>query len=244
MIIYGKNPVYEILTSRPRDIEEVYLIKQGPKGKHSDLLKLCETSKVRVKFLPKDAVTRIAETPSHQGVAAKVTEFRYTELSDVLSSRSDSKLLLVILDHIEDPQNLGAIIRTSHVLGADAVIIPKDRAANVTPAVIRASAGTAHHLPVIRVTNLRRTIEELKKSGVWIVGGDTDAEKMIHQEKLSSLDVALVVGSEGRGLSKGIRDSCDFLVSIPENGRASSLNASVAAGIILYEIVKGRVKEG
>ncbi|MEZ4546651.1 MAG: 23S rRNA (guanosine(2251)-2'-O)-methyltransferase RlmB [Thermodesulfobacteriota bacterium] len=157
------------------------------------------------------------------------------------ASRSKlEKLLVVILDHLEDPQNLGAIIRTVDVLGAHGVVIPKDRAASVTPAVIKASAGAVNHVPVARVTNISNVIEELKREGVWIAGADAKAPKAVYEEDLSKVDLGLVIGNEGKGISAKVREKCDFLVSIPQSGTVTSLNASVSAGVLIYEIMRQR----
>jgi 23S rRNA (guanosine2251-2'-O)-methyltransferase len=146
----------------------------------------------------------------------------------------------LILDHIEDPQNLGAMIRTVNVLGAHGVVIPKDRSASVTPAVIKASAGATSFIPVARVINIVSVMKELKKKGLWIVGADQSAPKAVFEEDLGRLDLALVIGSEGKGLGRMVREECDFLVSIPGVGEVSSLNASVAAGIMIYEVMRQR----
>ena len=170
MIIYGKNPVKELLADPRSRIDEVIVVKDSRKDGDHEILALAKKRGVRVQLLPRDAVTRLTGTASHQGVAARVPEWEYSSLGDIIeASRSKlEKLLVVILDHLEDPQNLGAIIRTVDVLGAHGVVIPKDRAASVTPAVIKASAGAVNHVPVARVTNISNVIEELKREGVWI----------------------------------------------------------------------------
>ncbi len=149
-------------------------------------------------------------------------------------------MLAVIIDNIEDPQNLGAIIRTVNVLGAHGVIIPKDRAAGVTPSVVKSSAGATGFVPVSKVVNLAATIRDLKKENIWVAGADPEAPKSIFEEDLGRLDLALVIGNEGRGLTRIVKGECDFLLSIPNLGEVSSLNASVAAGIMIYEVVRQR----
>ena len=240
MIIYGKNPVLELLSNPSSEIEEVYFSRDDS----SEILKLAKSRGVRTSTLSKEELANLCDTNSHQGIAARVKEFKYADLAETISSAKKNKeqLLLIVLDHLEDPQNLGAIIRTADVLGADAVVIPKDRAAAVTPSVVKASAGAVSHLPVSRVTNLSTVIRDLKKQGVWIVGADSSASKSIYQEDFSRIDIALVVGNEGKGLGHKIKSECDFLVSIPQSGRVSSLNASVAAGIMIYEIIRQRSK--
>lgn len=242
MIIYGKNPVNEILSDPHSGIDEIILNKDAKSDNTSKIVKLAKKRGVKVSFLPREALTRLAGTSSHQGVLAKIADFKYSDISDIiqLARSKGESLLIVILDHIEDPQNLGAIVRTADFLGAHGVVIPKDRAAAVTPAVIKASSGAVNNLLIARVVNLARVIKDLKKDGVWIVGADADSRQTVYEQDLKNLDLALVVGSEGRGLSKSVMESCDFLVSIPKSGKVSSLNASVAAGIILYDIVRQR----
>ncbi|MFA9408590.1 MAG: 23S rRNA (guanosine(2251)-2'-O)-methyltransferase RlmB, partial [Candidatus Dadabacteria bacterium] len=174
--------------------------------------------------------------------AARIKDYEYHNLADIVSRTKEKgdKLLLIILDHLEDPQNLGAIIRTADVLGAHGVVIPKDRAASVTPAVVKASSGAVSYMPVSRVVNLANVIRDLKKGGVWIVGADSSSSTSVHQEDFKNLDIALVIGNEGKGLSQKIKSECDFLVSIPQSGKVSSLNASVAAGVMIYEIIRQR----
>ena len=242
MIIYGKNPVKEAISQTLSKIEEILISQELEKERISDIIRLAREKNVKVSFLPRDAISRITGTSSHQGIAARISEFEYSNVDNILSNakKKGERLLIILLDHIEDPQNLGAIIRTVNVLGAHGVIIPKDRAASVTPAVVKASAGAVSFVPIARVVNLVITIRDLKKKGVWIVGADQSATKSVFEEELGTLDLALVVGSEGKGLTRLVREECDFLVSIPNLGEVSSLNASVAAGIMIYEILRQR----
>lgn len=242
MIIYGKNPVKELLADPRSRIDEIIVVKDSKKDGDPEIFALAKRRGVRVQLLPREAVTRLTGTASHQGVAARVPEWEYSSVGDIIeASRSKlEKLLVVILDHLEDPQNLGAIIRTVDVLGAHGVVIPKDRAASVTPAVIKASAGAVNHVPVARVTNISNVIEELKREGVWIAGADAKAPKAVYEEDLSKVDLGLVIGNEGKGISAKVREKCDFLVSIPQSGTVTSLNASVSAGVLIYEIMRQR----
>lgn len=242
MIIYGKNPVRELLSDPRSRIDEIIVAKDSRKDGDQEIFALAKGRGIRVLTLPRDAVTRLTGTASHQGVAARVPEWEYSSVGDIIERARGNleKLLVVILDHLEDPQNLGAIIRTADVLGAHGVVIPKDRAASVTPAVIKASAGAVNHVPVARVTNVSNVIEELKREGVWIVGADAKAPKPVYEEDLSKVDLGLVIGNEGKGLSAKVREKCDFLVSIPQSGTVTSLNASVSAGILIYEIMRQR----
>ncbi|HLE25041.1 MAG TPA: 23S rRNA (guanosine(2251)-2'-O)-methyltransferase RlmB [Thermodesulfobacteriota bacterium] len=245
MIIYGKNPVKEAISQTLSKIEEILISQELEKERISDIIRLAREKNVKVSFLPRDAISRIAGTSHHQGIAARVSEFEYNNVDNILGNakQKGERLLIILLDHIEDPQNLGAIIRTVNVLGAHGVIIPKDRAASVTPAVIKASAGAVSFVPIARVVNLVMTIRDLKKKGVWIVGADPSATKSVFEEELGTLDLALIVGSEGKGLTRLVREECDFLVSIPNLGEVSCLNASVAAGIMIYEILRQRKTE-
>lgn len=242
MIIYGKNPVKELLSDPDSRIDEILISKDGKKESASDIFALAKERGIKVLFLPRDAITRVSGTASHQGVAARISEFEYAGVESILelANSKGEKLLLVILDHIEDPQNLGAIIRTVNVLGAHGVVIPKDRAASITPAVVKASSGAVNHVLIAKVVNLSTVIEVLKKKGVWIVGADPSASRHIYAEDFGKLDIALIIGSEGRGLGQKVKEQCDFLVSIPQAGNVASLNASVSAGILIYEIIRQR----
>lgn len=242
MIIFGRNPVKEALVKDSSKVEEVYISEEAKGEKISEIVRLARERNIKVSFLSPKAIFRIAATSSHQGVAAKISEFNYSSVEEIFERAriKGDKLLAVMLDHIEDPQNLGAIVRTVNALGAHGVIIPKDRAAGVTPAVVKASAGATSFVPIARVVNLVRVIRELKKRGVWIVGADPLASRVLFEEKLGDLDLVLVIGSEGKGLHRLVKEECDFLVSIPCVGEVSSLNASVAAGILIYEIIRQR----
>lgn len=242
MIIYGKNPVKEALAQPSSQVEEVLISEEGKKDRTSDILKLAKEKNIKISFLPREALSRISGTSHHQGIVARIPEFEYQDVERILdrAKTKRERLLTVILDHIEDPQNLGAIIRTVNVLGGHGVIIPKDRAAGVTPSVIKSSAGATSFVPVSRVVNLVATVRDLKKEDVWVVGADREASKSVFEEDLGRLDLALVIGSEGRGLTRLVKGECDFLVSIPNPGEVASLNASVAAGIMIYEVMRQR----
>lgn len=242
MIIYGRNPVRELLSDPDSKIEEILILKDGRKEGTADIFTKAKERGIKVLLLPKDAISRVSGTTAHQGVAARIEDFEYSGIESILgfAEGRGEKLLLVILDHIEDPQNLGAIVRTVNVLGAHGVIIPKDRAASVTPAVVKASSGAVNHVLIAKVVNLSSIIEVLKKKGVWIVGADPTAPVPAFREDLGKVDIALVIGSEGKGLGQKLKEQCDFLVSIPQAGKVASLNASVSAGILIYEILRQR----
>ncbi len=242
MIIYGKNPIIELLSNPSSEIEELYISRNDKSNEASEILKTAKSRGIRTSSLTKESLSELCDTHSHQGIAARIKDYEYHNLADIVSRTKEKgdKLLLIILDHLEDPQNLGAIIRTADVLGAHGVVIPKDRAASVTPAVVKASSGAVSYMPVSRVVNLANVIRDLKKGGVWIVGADSSSSTSVHQEDFKNLDIALVIGNEGKGLGNNIKSECDFLVSIPQSGKVSSLNASVAAGILVYEIIRQR----
>lgn len=243
MIIYGKNPVSELLINPSSEIEEIFIYGDRSRNDTSEVLKTAKSKGVKISNVSKEVLSKLCLSTSHQGIAARIRDFKYHKLADTISHAKEKgeKLLLLILDHLEDPQNLGAIIRTVDVLGAHGVVVPKDRAAPVTPAVVKASAGAVNHVPISRVVNLSVVIRDLKKQGVWIVGADSSSSKSVHEEDFKNLDIALVIGNEGKGLGHKIKSECDFLVSIPQSGVVSSLNASVAAGIMIYEIMRQRM---
>jgi len=242
LIIYGKNPIIELLSNPSSQIEEIYLARDNKRNDTSEILNTAKGRGIKTSSLNKEEMSDLCQTNSHQGIAARVKEFEYSDLVDTISNakKKGEQLLLLLLDHLEDPQNLGAIIRTADVLGAHGVVIPKDRAASVTPAVVKASAGAVNHLPVSRVVNLAKVIRDLKKEGVWIVGADSSSPTSVQEQDLKNMDIALVTGNESKGLAQNIKSECDFLVSIPQSGKVSSLNASVATGIMIYEIVRQR----
>ncbi len=242
MIIYGKNPIIELLSNPSSEIEELYISRNDKSNEASEILKTAKSRGIKTSSLTKESLSELCDTHSHQGIAARIKDYEYHNLADIVSRTKEKgdKLLLIILDHLEDPQNLGAIIRTADVLGAHGVVIPKDRAASVTPAVVKASSGAVSYMPVSRVVNLANVMRDLKKGGVWIVGADSSSSTSVHQEDFKNLDIALVIGNEGKGLGNNIKSECDFLVSIPQSGKVSSLNASVAAGVMIYEIIRQR----
>ncbi len=191
--------------------------------------------------MSKERLDQLSETGKHQGVLAYLAAYEYAEVEDMLALARERKEapFLILLDNIEDPHNLGAIIRTANQAGAHGVIIPKRRAAGLTATVAKASAGALHYTPVARVTNLGQTIEELKEKGLWFACADLDGETM-YQCSLTG-PIGLVIGSEGEGVGRLIREKCDFIVRIPMFGQIDSLNASVAAGVLAYEIVRQRL---
>ena len=240
--VFGVNPVLEALRARPEEIETLFIAEgQLTRGHAGELLSRAREARVRVRRLPRERLAALSEGGVHQGVVAEVRSFHYAELEDLLRRAQDSAgpPLLVALDGIQDPHNLGAIIRSAHALGAHGVIIPKDRAAQVTGAVAKASAGAVEHCPVARVTNLARTLEELKQGGLWVAAADQDGAQVLYDAQLDG-SLVLVVGAEGAGVRRGVLERCDFRLRIPMAGQLASLNASVSAAILLYEVARQR----
>lgn len=236
-ILYGVNAVREALESG-QAIERVAIAR----GRHGQrvpaIVAACRRQNIPVRFVAREELDRLAGDARHQGVVALTAAQSYRSLEELLASAKKPGLL-VALDGVEDPRNLGAILRAAHCAGADGVVIPERRAAGLSDTVAKTSAGATAYLPVARATNLARALEELKEAGYWIIGLDERAEQSYDQADLKD-SVVLVLGGEGRGLHELIRKKCDFLVSIPTFGKISSLNVSVAAGIILYEVVRQR----
>ena len=241
-VIYGINSVSEALKARGRAFEWVGVAKERNDLRLQRLIQECRGASIPVRFLPRIELDRMAHTGSHQGVVAVTSSKAYVDLDDVIASKRGEHSLIVVLDGVEDPHNLGAILRTADASGADGVVIPERRAAAVTGTVAKASAGASAHLPVAKVTNIARTLEELKAKGLWIVGLD-ERGKQHYDEIDYKMDCAVALGAEGKGLHDLVAKKCDFLVSIPMLGGVPSLNVSVAAGVVLYEIVRQRRKK-
>jgi 23S rRNA (guanosine2251-2'-O)-methyltransferase len=227
-----------MLLSRPTELEKI-LVVEGRTGQAVEkILHLASQHGVAVEWGGRERVERLAPRRAHQGVAGLCRECAYGDLDAVIGNRQAGSRysLVILLDSITDPQNLGSIIRTAHCCGANGVIIPEDRSAPVTAAAVKASAGAIHHLPIARVVNLVRAIETLQEKGFWIYGAEAGSDLDMHAPDYEG-HVGLVMGSEGRGLRPLIRKKCDFLISIPMRGEIASLNVSVATGVILYEIL-------
>lgn len=239
-VIYGIHSVIEALKAPETKVREI-LIAQNRKAHLEKILHLAKGQQVRVRYRERSDLTAFAKARFHQGVVAVVEGYEYATLEQILARWKESGLrgLILVLDSIQDPQNLGALIRTANVCGTHGVIIPRDRAACITPTVVRASAGATAFTPVARVTNIGSTLERLKEEGVWIAGATGESETSLFQQDLT-VDLAVVIGSEGRGIRPRVLSMCDLTVSIPMRGQISSLNASVAAGIILYEVIRQR----
>jgi 23S rRNA (guanosine2251-2'-O)-methyltransferase len=207
------------------------------------LIEDCRKVGVPVRFLLRTELDRMAGNAAHQGVVAVTSAKQYNDLDDVLAAKRGKYSLILVLDGVEDPHNLGAILRTSDAVGANGIVIPERRAAAVTGTVTKASAGASEHMPIAKVTNIARTVEELKESNIWTVGLD-ERSKQTYDSLDYNMDCALVMGGEGKGLHDLVKRKCDFLVSIPMLGKVPSLNVSVATAVVLYEIVRQRRAKG
>jgi 23S rRNA (guanosine2251-2'-O)-methyltransferase len=237
--IYGINAVSEALKARGRAFEWVGMAKERHDLRLQRLIEDCRRLAVPVRFLQRTELDRMAGNSAHQGVVAVTSAKQYSDLDDVVGAKRGHYSLVVVLDGVEDPHNLGAILRTADAAGADGIVIPERRAASVTGTVTKASAGASEHLPIAKVTNIARTVEELKERNLWTVGLD-ERGSQTYDALDYNMDCALVLGAEGKGLHDLVKRKCDFLVSIPMLGKVSSLNVSVAAAVVLYEIVRQR----
>jgi 23S rRNA (guanosine2251-2'-O)-methyltransferase len=238
-LLEGRHAVTEAIRAGLKP-DLIYLQKDLKEEQKNSVLDAAKKAGIRVRLCEKDKLDALSATGRHQGVIAEMEPLPYAEVSDMLADAraKGEDPFLVLLDGIEDPHNLGAIIRSAHQAGAHGVIIPKNRAAGLNATVARTSAGAVSFLPVAQVTNLSRTMEELKKEGLWFACADMDGQVLFRQDLKGP--IGLVIGSEGDGISPNVRKHCDFVVSIPMKGRIDSLNASVAAGILMFEVVRQR----
>ncbi|MFT3985578.1 MAG: 23S rRNA (guanosine(2251)-2'-O)-methyltransferase RlmB [Lachnospiraceae bacterium] len=238
-LIEGRNAVIEALRAG-KPIDKLYILDGCQDGPISTIKREIKKTDAILKFVDKERLDQMSRTGHHQGVIAQAAAYEYAEVEDLLK-RAEEKgesPFLILLDNIEDPHNLGAIIRTANLAGAHGVIIPKNRAVGLTATVARTSAGALNYTPVAKVTNLSKTIEDLKKKGLWFVCADMDGELMYRLDLKGP--IGLVIGSEGDGVSRLVKEKCDFTAAIPMKGEIDSLNASVAAGVLAYEIVRQR----
>ncbi len=238
-IIIGRNPVLEAIRSG-RQIDRIIVKKGKPEGSLVPLLKKAREKKIVVQEAERHKLDQFADGGNHQGVVAVCAVHDYVSVVDIIDSARNKgeDPLVVICDRITDPHNLGAIIRSANCAGAHGVIIPKNNSVGLNEVVAKTAAGALEYTPVARVTNLSRTIDDLKKAGLWIAGADMDGGDMYKADLSGALGI--VIGSEGEGIGRLVKEKCDFLVSIPMKGQISSLNASVAAGVILYEALRRR----
>lgn len=236
--IIGKNAVTEALKSE-RDINKIWIAEGSQRGMQQ-ITNLAKEMNVLIQFVPKKKIDSMVEG-NHQGVLAQVAAYQYAELDDLFdkAEKKNEPPFFLLLDEIEDPHNLGSIMRTADATGAHGIIIPKRRAVGLTATVAKASTGAIEHIPVVRVTNMARTIDELKERGVWIVGTDAKGKEDYRQFD-GKMPLGIVIGSEGKGMGRLIKDKCDFLIRMPMQGHVTSLNASVAAAILMYEVYRKR----
>ena len=239
--IEGRNSVLELLESG-KDINKILIQKGEKHGSINKIISKAKANKVVIVEMEKSKLDKISQTNNHQGVIAIVPPFEYSSVDEILevAKLKNEDPFILILDGIEDPHNLGSIIRTSETAGVHGIIIPKRRAASVNSTVNKVSAGAVQYMKIARVNNITETIKELKDKGGWVCGTDMDTKKYYYQENYK-IPLAIVIGSEGFGMSRLVRDNCDFLVKIPMKGKITSLNASVSAGIVIYEVVKQRI---
>ncbi|MDD9150501.1 MULTISPECIES: 23S rRNA (guanosine(2251)-2'-O)-methyltransferase RlmB [unclassified Sporolactobacillus] len=239
--IVGRHPVSEAIRSG-REINKVWLNKEG-RG-FSGLLELIKENGIAVQFVPKQKLDQLSPSAQHQGVVASVAAYRYSGLSDLfnLAKKRGEPPFFLMLDNIEDPHNLGSILRTADASGCHGVIIPKRRSVGLTSVVAKASTGAIEYVPVVRVSNLANTMDAMKKQGVWFAGTAADGSEDYRRADYA-LPLCLVIGNEGSGLSQLVRKKCDFLIRIPMKGKVTSLNASVAAGLLMYEVFRQRDRQ-
>lgn len=238
-LIGGKNPVVEALRSG-RELNKIWIAEGLNKKSIGEILSLAKQSGIIVQAVPKQKLDGMLDV-NHQGIIASVAAYAYAELDDLFAiarNRSEDPFFL-ILDELEDPHNLGSILRTADATGAHGIIIPKRRSVGLTGVVAKASTGAIEHIPVVRVNNLSQTVEELKKAGVWIAGTDAKGSQD-YRAMDATLPLAIVIGSEGKGMSRILKEKCDFLYHLPMMGRVTSLNASVAASLLMYEVLRKR----
>lgn len=238
--VEGRNAVLELLESG-RDINKILVANGEKHGSIHKILAIAKERKIIVTEMERNKLNQIAQTPNNQGVIAIVPPYDYCEVEDILeeAKRKNEMPFILILDGIEDPHNLGSIIRTAETAGVHGIIIPKRRAASVNSTVSKVSAGAVEYMKIARVNNINETIRYLKEQDVWICGTDMDTNT-IYTKQDYKMPIAIVIGSEGFGMSRLVKENCDFLVKIPMKGKITSLNASVSAGIIMYEVVKKR----
>lgn len=237
--IEGRNAVIEAFRAG-KPIDKLFMLDGAQDGPMQTIKREAKKHDTMIRFVTKERLDQLSGTGKHQGVIAYAAAYEYAEVSDILEAarKKQEPPFILLLDNIEDPHNLGAIIRTANLAGAHGVIIPKNRAAGLTAAVARTSAGALNYTPVARVTNLGKTMEDLKKEGLWFVCADMDGKTMYELDLKGP--IGLVIGSEGDGVGRLVREKCDLVASIPMKGDIDSLNASVAAGVLAYEIVRQR----
>lgn len=239
-VIEGRNAVIEAFRAG-KTVDKLFVLEHCKEGSMNTILREAKKRDTVIQYVKKERLEQMSETGKHQGVIAYIAAYEYASVEDILKKAEEKgePPFVVILDDIEDPHNLGAIIRTANLAGAHGVIIPKHRAAGLTATAVKASAGAINHTPVVKVTNIAKTIEDLKYKGLWFVCADMGGTTMYDLDLKGA--IGLVIGNEGKGVSRLVKEKCDFVASIPMFGDIDSLNASVAAGVMAYEIVRQRI---
>jgi 23S rRNA (guanosine2251-2'-O)-methyltransferase len=244
-ILYGRQPIREMLRAGRREVFKL-LLARGIKSRGivSQILDLAERAQIPVQAVDRRELDKFGGEVNHQGLAAEVSGYPYIELADLLDAdlEGGSPPFLLLLDHVQDPQNLGSLLRTAEAVGIHGVVLPQRRAAGVTPAAVRASAGAAEHTRVAQVTNLVQAMELLKAAGIWLAGLEAWPGALLYTEANLGGPLGLVVGSEGQGLARLVREACDFLIQLPMQGQVESLNAAVAGAIALFEAHRQRAR--
>lgn len=242
-LVEGRNAVIELLKSN-KTIEQLFIANGKMEGSINKILGLAKDKGVIVKEVDKKKLDLMSETKAHQGVIAQITPFKYSTVDEILNyaKQKDENPFIVILDELEDPHNLGSIVRTAELCGVHGIIIPKRRNVGVTATVYKASVGAIEYVKIAKVTNVNSTIDELKAKNIWVYGADINGEEYSYDTNFNGA-CAIVIGNEGKGISKLTKNKCDKLVKIPMVGKINSLNASVAGGIMMYEVLKGRIKK-
>lgn len=242
-IVIGRNAVTELIKSG-KDINKILVAEGSLQGSMKKIIGAAKDKKIIVQIVDRNKLDEISNNSVHQGILAYVSAYKYFELDDILNDAKEKgeDPFIIITDGVEDPHNLGALIRTANCCGAHGVIIPKRRAAPLTSTVNKASAGAIQYTKVARVTNLVSTIKELKEKGIWIAGADMDGDKNYFETDLKG-PIAVVVGGEDKGVSRLVKENCDFVVKIPMNGQINSLNVSVAGAVLMYEVVRQRLSK-
>ena len=241
-LIEGRNSVIELLKSERATVEQIFIAKGKLEGSITKIIGMAKDKSIVLKEVDRKKLDSLSETGSHQGVIAQITPFEYSEVDDILAyaAKKGQDPFIIILDELEDPHNLGSIVRTAELCGVHGIIIPKRRNVGVTSTVYKIAAGAIEHMRIAKVTNVNNEIDKLKSKGVWIYGSDIRAEEFSYSVNYSG-PCALIIGNEGRGMSKLTAKKCDKLVKIPMVGKINSLNASVAGGIMMYEVLKSRL---
>ena len=240
-VIEGRNAVIEAFRAG-KTIDKLFVLEHCKEGSMNTVLREAKKQGTVINYVKRERLDQMSETGKHQGVIAYIAAYEYGSVEDILKKAEDKgeQPFVIILDDIEDPHNLGAIVRTANLAGAHGVIIPKHRASGLTATVVKASAGAINYTPVAKVTNISKTIEELKEKGLWFVCADMDGTTMYDLDL--KRPIGLVIGNEGKGVSRLVKEKCDFIAKVPMFGDIDSLNASVAAGVLAYEIVRQRLK--